>query len=76
MGNINMIMAKHESMINAWRERVREWKRRHGDGSSVWLDVFRAKAPFLLWIDSRFCIIERKEWKRNESAAARGAWSK
>ncbi len=26
MGNINMIMAKHESMINAWRERVMECK--------------------------------------------------
>ena len=26
MGNINMIMAKHESMINVWRERVRECK--------------------------------------------------
>lgn len=26
MGNINMLMAKHESMINVWRERVRECK--------------------------------------------------
>ena len=26
MGNINLIMAKHESMINVWRERVRECK--------------------------------------------------
>ena len=26
MGNINMIMAKHESMINTWRERVMECK--------------------------------------------------
>jgi hypothetical protein len=26
MGNINMIMAKHESMINVWRQRVMECK--------------------------------------------------
>ena len=26
MGNINILMAKHESMINVWRERVRECK--------------------------------------------------
>ena len=26
MGNINMLMAKHESMINVWRQRVMECK--------------------------------------------------
>ena len=49
MGKINMIMAKHESMINVWRQRVMEYKT-SGLTAAEWcrLNHFNLENIFLL----------------------------